>query len=111
MAIKFRLRGLAETLVDHIKCPFCRVESSDESFFSTEPTKVTFEGIIVVVQCKQCGEVFVPDSQRCGIIDAHQLRLAVEKDARESGEPILENLNAVRLTTEKLNAHRRGSLH
>lgn len=111
MALKFRLKGLAETFIDNIACPGCGLVGSDDQYFGTELTKVTFDGIIVVVQCKSCGEIFVPDSQRLGIINPMELKLAVEKDIRETGEPGLINLQAVKLNAEKLNAERRGGMH
>jgi hypothetical protein len=111
MALKFRLRGLAETFVDTITCPCCRTLGSDDQHFSTEFTKVTYEGIIVVVQCKVCNEIFVPNLQRLGILDSAALKVAVEKDSRDSGESILAGLEAVKLSAERLNAQRKGSMH
>ncbi len=110
MALKFRLKGLAETFIDSITCPSCGTSSNDDQCFSTEHTKVTFDGIIVVVQCKSCGEIFVPDTQRLGIINPSELKKAVEKDSQENGEPPLINIQAVRLSAEKLNAQRKGEL-
>ena len=111
MPLKFRLRGLAETFVDMITCPCCGTTGSDDQHFSTEFTKVTYEGIIVVVQCKSCQEIFVPSSQRLGVMDFAALRVAVEKDSIDSGEAILAGLDAVRLSAEKLNAQRKGCMH
>ncbi|MCB9030606.1 MAG: hypothetical protein H6619_06100 [Deltaproteobacteria bacterium] len=111
MALKFRLKGLAETFIDHIQCPGCGKCDSDDTSFSTEYTRVTFEGIIVVVQCQVCAEIFVPDRQRCGIIDSKELRKAVEKDAQENEEPLLSGLEAVLLSAERMNAMRKGELH
>ena len=111
MALKFRLRGLAETFVDTISCPCCGTIGSDDQNFSTEFTKVTYEGIIVVVQCKACNEIFVPNTQRLGILDTAALKVAVEKDSKDSGEAILAGLDAVRLSAEKLNAQRKGDMH
>jgi hypothetical protein len=111
MALKFRVKGLAETFLESIECPCCGVAGPDDQYFTTEFTKVTFEGIIVVVQCKVCKEIFVPNSQRLGVLDYDALCVAVEKDSRESGNAILDGLTAVRLTTEKLNAERKGSMH
>ncbi len=111
MGLKFRLKGLAETFVERISCPGCGSCSSDDNNFSTENTKVTFEGIIVVVQCKSCGEIFVPDTQKLGIINPKELRRAVEKDSMDTGEPVLGNIDAVKLSVEKLNAVRKGDLH
>ena len=66
MALKFRLKGLAETFVDAITCPCCGVMGVDDQHFTTELTKVTYQGIIVVVQCRDCKEIFVPNSQKLG---------------------------------------------
>ena len=111
MALKFRLRGLAETFVDSITCPSCGCLGSDDQNFSTEFTKVTYEGIIVVVQCKSCNEIFVPNTQRLGVLDCAALKVAVEKDSRDSGESALAGLEAVRLSAEQLNAQRKGCMH
>ena len=111
MALKFRLKGLAETFIDEIKCPGCGLLGADDENFATELTKVTLEGIIVVVQCKTCGEIFVPRTQRLGVINIDALRAAVEKDHQETGEPMVFGLEGVRLNAEKLNALRKGDLH
>ena len=111
MALKFRLRGLAETFIDHITCPGCGTIGNDDQHFQTEHTKVTFDGIIVVVECRACGEIFVPDTQRLGVLNPDELRKAVEKDSEETGEPVVPNINAVRLNVERMNALRKGDLH
>ena len=111
MALKFRLKGLAETFIDHISCPACGAIGNDDQNFGTELTRVTLEGIIVVVQCKACGEIFVPESQRLGVLDPTELRKAVEKDSRETGEPLMHNVKSVRINAEKLNAQRKGEMH
>ena len=111
MALKFRLRGLAETFIDGITCPGCGVLGNDDSQFGTDHTRVTLDGIIVVVQCKSCGEIFVPKEQRLGVISPKDLRDAVYKDSQDTGEPVLENLNAVKLAVERLNAMRKGDMH
>lgn len=111
MALKFRLRGLAETFIDTIQCPVCGACSNDDENFSTELSRVTFDGIVVVVQCKACSEIFVPSAQRLGVINPEKLRDAVQKDSVETGEPILQNLYAVKLSVEKLNAQRRDDIH
>ena len=111
MALKFRLKGLAETFIDHITCPGCGVTGSDDEHFATDHTRVTLDGIIVVAQCRACAEIFVPDLQRLGVLSIDDLRTAVEKDAVETGEPILTGLDAVRLNAERLNALRKGDLH
>lgn len=111
MALRFRLRGLAETFIDSIVCPCCRHSGSDEESFSTELTKVTLEGIIVIVQCRCCLEIFVPESQRMGILNPGALRSAVQKDSRDTGEPLLVNLGSVKVSAERLNALRKGDVH
>ena len=111
MALKFRLKGLAETFIDTISCPKCGATGSDDQNFVTELTKVTLEGIIVVVQCRSCGEIFVPDTQRLGILDPDKLRAAVEQDSFETGEPMFSSYKMVRLNAERLNAMRKGGFH
>jgi hypothetical protein len=111
MALKFRLRGLAETFIDEIKCPCCGIRGNDDQDFSTELTKVTYEGIIVIVQCRSCNEIFVPRSQRLGVVDINELKKAVEKDHYETGEPLLADLKAVKVSAERLNALRKGDVH
>ena len=111
MALKFRLRGLAETFIDEITCPHCGTAGSDDQVFSTELTKVTYDGIIVVVQCKSCAEIFVPDDQRLGVLNPEQLKLAVQKDCVETGEPMLPDIEAVKLSAERMNALRKGEVH
>ena len=111
MALKFRLKGPAETFIDEISCPCCGVIGQDDENFATEFTKVTLEGIIVVVQCKMCAEIFVPTTQRLGILDSAELKKAVEKDCYETGQPMVPGIHAVRLSAEKLNAMRKGDLH
>ncbi len=111
MALKFRLKGLAETFVEQIVCSECGMSGNDDEHFSTELTKVTYDGIIVVAQCRHCGEIFVPGTQRLGVLNPSQLREAVMKDSRDTGEPIFPSLTSVRLNAEKLNALRKGDLH
>lgn len=111
MALKFRLKGLAETFIDEIICPHCGVHGTDDDFFDTDLTRVTYEGIIVVAQCRKCGEIFVPLTQRLGVIDPNELKRAVEKDSVDTGEPLVPGIEDVRLNAERLNALRRGELH
>ena len=111
MALKFRLKGLAETFIDHILCPGCGLCEADDEHFTTEHTRVSLQGIVVVVCCRACGEIFVPDRQRFGVLDPTELRKAVETDARESGEPLMRSVDAVVLHAERMNALRRGELH
>jgi hypothetical protein len=111
MALKFRVKGLAETFLESIACPCCGISGPDDQYFTTEFTKVSLEGIIVVVQCKVCNEIFVPTSQRLGVLDYPALCTAVEKDSVDSGGPIMTGIAAVRLSAEKLNAERKGNMH
>ena len=111
MALKFRLKGLAETFIDYITCPACGVTGNDDEHFSTDLTRVTFDGIVVVAQCRACHEIFVPDTQRLGVIDSARLREAVNKDSADTGERLMENLTSVRQFALKLNAERKGDLH
>lgn len=111
MALKFRLKGLAETFVDEICCPNCGAQGTDDELFETDHTKVTFDGIIVVVECVGCHEIFVPTSQRLGVINPSRLKEAVKKDHLETGETLLADIEAVRANAEKLNAERRDELH
>jgi hypothetical protein len=111
MALKFRLKGLAETFIDHISCPRCKTCETDDANFSTEFTKVTLEGICVIVQCKSCSEIFVPERQRLGILNPKELRKAVELDAVETGEPLMNDMDAAILHAERMNAIRRGEMH
>lgn len=111
MALKFRLKGLAETFVEEIRCPGCGRCEADDSVFSTEHTRVTFQGIIVVVQCKVCEEISVPTNQRLGVMNSELLKQAVMRDARDSGEPLMQDVETVKLNVERLNAVRRGVVH
>jgi len=111
MGLKFRLRGLAETFVDEITCPCCHSCGVDDQNFGTEFTRVTFEGIIVVVQCRTCRQIFVPTTQRLGIINPGALREAVIQDSEETGEPVFPTFASVQFSAERLNAMRKGDLH
>ncbi len=108
MPLKFRLKGRAETFVDQIRCPCCGHDGGDDGDqgFKTELTRVTFDGIIVVIQCCVCGWVFVPDGQRHGVINSEKLRHAVERDSVTTGQPILPYRDDVHLEVERLNAER-----
>ena len=112
MPLKFRLKGLAETFVEQIKCPCCGHDGGDDGDqgFSSELTKVTFEGIIVVIRCELCSNIYVPDGQRHGVINVHKLRSAVENDSVTTGQPVLLSRADVRLDVERLNATRRDEL-
>mgnify|MGYP001218837222 CR=1 FL=1 len=111
MALRFRLRGLAETFIEEIQCPCCGCDGIDDQNFSTEHTKVTYEGIIIVLQCNECGEIFVPNNQKLGIIDQGELKSAVTKDHLKTGEPIYQSMHSVLIDAEKLNACRKGLVH
>ncbi len=113
MSLKFRLKGLAETFVEDLHCGCCGHDGGDggDERFSTALTRVSLEGIIVVIQCEVCGHIFVPGNQRLGVIDFRKLHDAVERDSKETGEPIFPNLESVKLDVEKLNAIRTNALH
>jgi hypothetical protein len=111
MGLKFRLKGLAETFIDSIKCPGCGTVGHDDAHFTTELTKVTFDGIVVVMECKTCGEIFVPATQRLGIFNVANLKQAVKQDCREAGLSECPTLTSVRLDVEKLNAAKRNEIH
>jgi hypothetical protein len=113
MPLKFRLSGLAETFVDQIRCPKCGHDGGEggDQGFRTELTRVTFDGIVVVIQCDCCSYVFLPEGQRLGVIDPRKLRSAVEKDSSSTGQPILPGIKAVRLEVERINAERGYKIH
>ncbi len=113
MPLKFRLKGLAETFVDAIRCPGCGHDGGDDGDqgFQTELTRVTFEGIIVVISCAHCGKIFVPEGQRLGVINSQKLRHAVEKDSATTGQPIFPGIQSVKLEVEKLNAAKNNEMH
>lgn len=111
MALRFRLRGLAETFIEEVTCPGCGAVGNDDQQFDTELTRVTLEGIVAVVQCRQCNEIFVPQVQRVGIVNPQELRDAVQRDSFETGEPIMQGIEAVRVVAERLNAERKGGVH
>jgi hypothetical protein len=109
VALKFRLRGLAETFVDNLQCPSCGKHGTDDQHFETDHTRVTYDGIIVVAQCRSCKELFVPDAQRLGVINPSELKKAVEKDSEDTGEPPLSGIGDVRLDVERLNSLRKSA--
>jgi len=113
MALKFRLKGLAETFVDSIKCPSCNYDGGNEAeeSFSTGHTRVTFEGIIVVMECPCCGLVFYPEGQKIGIVNPKKLRTAVERDYAEVPGAIVPTIEEIKLDIEKLNAERNDQVH
>jgi rubredoxin len=112
MSLKFRLRGLAETFVDHVICPECGHDSTGESEgFKTDHTKVTLSGIVVVVQCTCCSHVFIPSEQKFGIINSQRLQAAVERDCENTGQPIFQSRNCVEVEVERLNARRSCKMH
>ena len=106
MPLKFRLQGLAETFLDEVICECCGNDGGEDGDqgFKTEHTRVTYDGIIVVIECENCGHIFVPSNQRLGIINSRKLRLAVERDSENTGQPVLGSIKDVKLDVEKLNA-------
>ena len=111
MALRFRLKGLAETFIDEVRCPCCGTYSVEDDCFGTELTRVTLVGIVVIVDCISFGEIFVPEGQNLGIIDQEALEEAVQLDHVQTGEPLMRDLNSVVLTAEVLNAERKGAVH
>lgn len=111
MALRFRLKGLAETYIEEVACPCCGSSGIDDEMFSTEHTKVTCEGIIVVLQCRNCDEIFIPHDQKMGIVNSQELKIAVVNDHKRTGEPFYGDLRSVMLDTECLNASRKGLIH
>lgn len=110
MSLRFRLKGLAETFIEELCCPSCGHKSKDDQFFSTEMTRVTFDGIVVIAQCKVCSELFVPLTQRLGILSQKALNEAVEKDLELTGESTYSTLQNVKVNVERMNAERRNQL-
>ena len=113
MLLKFRLHGLAETFLDDIRCPICGNDGGEggEEGFRTDLTRVTLDGIVVVIQCECCDYVFLPERQKLGIINHQKLRKAVEKDSVSTGQAILSGINAVRLEVERINAEKGFKIH
>jgi hypothetical protein len=110
MGLKFRLKGLAETFLDRITCPHCGHDGGKDGDqgFRTDQTRVTYDGIVVVIECEMCGEVFVPEGQRFGIINSQKLRSAVDQDSEKTGQPILTTFKDVKLDIERLKAEKSG---
>jgi hypothetical protein len=110
MAIKFRLKGLAETFIENIKCPGCGHDGGDdgEKEFFTDLTRVTYDGIVAVIRCGLCNLIFVPEQQKLGIINSGKLRQAVEDDSLATGQPIYASRQAVILEVERMNATKDG---
>lgn len=113
MALKFRLRGLAETFVEEIVCPCCSAEmkADNESAISTEHTKVTLSGIVVVVKCPSCNHVFIPHEQKFGVINTQRLQSAVERDSVNTGQPVMRGLSCVKVEVERINAVKSAKMH
>lgn len=112
MALKFRLKGLAETFVEAIRCPSCGHDGGEQGDqgFRTELTRVTYDGIVVVVECDACHSVFLPKGQRHGVLNSDKLRLAVERDSVNTGQPVFPTRREVELEVERLNAERRNQV-
>ena len=110
MSLKFRLKGLAETFLDQVCCPECGHKGTDDQFFSTEMTRVTFDGIVVIAQCKICSEIFIPNNQRMGILSQKALKEAVEKDINITGEKDFSTYQQAAQTVSRINAERKGQV-
>jgi hypothetical protein len=111
MALKFKLRRVAETYLEFIQCPSCGTYSEDIDHFTSELTRVTFEGVVVVCRCTICGEIFIPPNQRIGVISFKNLKDLILRDARRRGSKIFRNIEDVKNYVEYLNAVRRGAIH
>lgn len=111
MSLKFRLKGLAETFLDQVSCPCCGHKGNDDQFFSTEMTRVTFDGIVVIAQCKICSEIFIPNNQRMGILSQKALKEAVEKDMSITGETEFSTYQQAAMAVSKINAQRKGQVY
>ena len=126
MALKFRLRGLAETFVEEVVCPCCGHSASTsehqknhtqsegeptETGLKTEHTKVTLSGIVVVVQCGGCEHVFIPRDQRLGVLNHQKLHDAVERDSKNTGQPVFKGLPCVSMEVERINAYKVQKFH
>lgn len=113
MPLKFRLRGLAETFIDNIACPCCGHDGGDagDEGFRSDLSRVTFDGIVVVIQCNHCAYVFVPDGQRLGVINSSKLREAVTRDSENTGQPACSGLKEVRLDVERRNTVKDDAFH
>ena len=111
MALKFRLKGLAETFIDFLNCPCCGYSSDIEDDFATDLTKITPEGIIVVAECRFCGEIFVPEAQQLGVLNPRLLSIAIENEKKINNSNILDGFKAVQFNAEQLNAVKKDLLH
>ncbi len=113
MALRFRLKGLAETFIEALKCPICGHDGGDEGDqgFSTDFTRVTYQGIVVVICCEKCAHVFIPDGQRNGVINPRRLREAVDRDCVSTGQRAYSGKDDVKLEVERLNAARQDRVH
>jgi len=112
MPLKFRLKGLAETFVEGVVCDTCGNDGGEEGDegFRTDQSRVTYNGIVAVIECAHCGNIFVPADQRLGIIDSARLRSAVERDSEVTGQPVYENKEDVILDVEKINASKNNQI-
>lgn len=113
MALKFRLKGLAETFVNEVTCPCCGtgVSNNKDNQLKTEYTKVTLSGIVVVVRCASCEHVFIPSGQKFGVINHSKLSDAVAKDSENTGQPIFKDVSSVLQEVERLNAAKDSKFH
>lgn len=113
MALRFRLKGLAETFVEALRCPRCGHDGGDDGDqgFSTDHTKVTYQGIVVVIRCERCAHVFLPDGQKNGVINSRRLREAVDRDCMVTGQKPCSGKDEVRVEVERLNAEYQDRVH
>ena len=113
MALRFRLKGLAETFVEALKCPICGHDGGEDGDqgFATDHTRVTYQGIVVVISCERCSHVFLPDAQKNGVINPRRLREAVDRDCLVTGQKPFSGKEDVKIEVERLNAQHQDRVH
>jgi len=89
MTFKFKLKNLAETIIESITCPHCKAFGEDEEYFICNSIKVTLEGIAVSLKCNSCDGRFVPKEQRLGIVNCKEFTDAVLEDSFKTGQPVI----------------------
>jgi hypothetical protein len=110
MALRFKLKNIAETVIEELKCPGCGLIANDEKLFSTDMTRLTVDGIVVVAECRCCGEVFIPIGQRTGIMDVRNFREVIKSEYGHAKGPA-PSRQSMEMEAEKLNAIKRYGLH
>ena len=110
MALRFKLKNIAETVIEELKCPGCGLIANDEKLFSTDMTRLTVDGIVVCAECRCCGEVFIPIGQRTGIMDVRNFREVIKSEYGHTKRPA-PSRQSMEMEAEKLNAIKRYGLH